>query len=538
MAHTKDDTLRRATNNYLDSLIGVSSIPKPPDIAANILDSTCLAFDLENTTLPKGRKWKIPDRLQPVQLATIICRLHPVAAIETAGENSDKDYTLLGLYQDSGPNEGIYECNDEAFENLAEKYCYGMTERETREMFRHLKRLAPRKRPCCDPNLIAVNNGIFNYVTKQLLPFSPDYVFLTKSRVNYNPQAKNITIHNPDDGTDWDVESWMSDLSDDPEIVDVLWKVLGAIIRPNVPWNVSAWFYSESGNNGKGTLCQLMRNLCGEGSYATISLADMSKDFMLEPLTRATAIIVDENDVGTYIDKAANLKAIVTGDAITINRKFKTALPFQFHGFMVQCLNEMPRIRDKTDSFYRRQLFIPFTKCFTGKERKYIKNDYLCRQEVLEYVLYRVLNMNYNTIVAPAACRAALDEYKEFNDPIRQFTEEIFPELKWDLVPFSFLYDLYVAWYKKNFTGRMEMKSMVSFTKDIVNMLPEYTDWYCDDKRKARKPGNKMDAAEPLIAEYNLTDWMDPKYVSSKDKDKMCHPLLKANYRGILRKTA
>lgn len=98
----------------------------------------------------------------------------------------------------------------------------------------------------------------------------------------------------------------MQDLFDDSEIVDLMWKILGAIVRPNVPWGKSAWFYSESGNNGKGTLCELMRQLCGENSYAAISLADMGKDFMLEPLIRAVAVIVDENDVGTYIDKAAN----------------------------------------------------------------------------------------------------------------------------------------------------------------------------------------------------------------------------------------
>ena len=152
----------------------------------------------------------------------------------------------------------------------------------------------------------------------------------------------------------------MADLSDDPEIVELLWQILGAIIRPHVRWNKSAWLYSETGNNGKGTLCELMRSLCGDGSYAAIPLINFSKDFALEPLTRSTAIIVDENDVGCFIDKAANLKAVITNDVIPINRKFKTPLSYQFYGFMVQCLNEFPRIKDKSDSFYRRQLFIPF----------------------------------------------------------------------------------------------------------------------------------------------------------------------------------
>ncbi len=100
---------------------------------------------------------------------------------------------------------------------------------------------------------------------------------------------------------------------------------------------------------------------------------------------------------------------------------------------------------------------------------------------------------------------------------------------------------LYIKWMMDIPKLMLDLKmrlsaSMVAFTKDVVTLLPAYPEWECDDKRKARKPGNKMDAAEPLIAEYNLTDWMDPKYTASKDMDKRCHPVLKENYRGIVRK--
>ena len=72
-----------------------------------------------------------------------------------------------------------------------------------------------------------------------------------------------------------------------------------------------------------------------KGTSVSIPLSDMGKDFMLEPLIHASAIIVDENDVGTFIDKAANLKALVTHDVIQVNRKFKTPVAFRFKGFMV-----------------------------------------------------------------------------------------------------------------------------------------------------------------------------------------------------------
>lgn len=534
MAITRDEVIRQATNDYLDSIVGTVPLPTPSDIAGEIVDAVNTRIDIENASKVKGRKWNNIDGLLPAQIALIILRLYPVAAIETAGENSDKDYTLLGLYQDDGPNQGIYITDESEIKKLVRKYNFTITGKARDEVLELLQLEAPRKKNCREQDIIAVNNGLFDFKNKVLKPFSSDYVFTTKCRVNYNPNAKNVVIHNPVDGTDWDVVSWIADLSDDPGIVKLLWQILGAIIRPNVSWNKSAWFYSETGNNGKGTLCELMRQLVGEGSYVSIPLSDMGKDFMLEPLTRASAIIVDENDVATYIDKAANLKAIITGDVIQINRKFKMPIPYQFKGFMVQCLNEMPRIKDKSDSFFRRQIFIPFDKCFTGVERKYIKTDYLHRQEVLEFVLLTVLQMDYYELEVPESCKLALEELKEFNDPVRQFMEEIMPQLQWDLVPFGFLHDLYKSWYKKNIGGKGETKSKNSLNKDILQLLHEYPEWTCENKNKTWKTASRMDKPEPLIVEFDLVDWKNPLY-KGNDVNKIARPVLKDQYRGLVR---
>ena len=536
MEHTMSDVLRVTTEGYLFDL-DRDNPPSPARIESDLLSEIRTVINAQNGMLEDGeRKWKPPIALGFQQIAEIVAYLYPVCRIATAGTNADSSYDLLAIYQSEGLDEGLYVTDDEVFRNLARSYNYQLTTREFNEFMTALRDMVPRKECCHEPNLIAVNNGIFNFDTKQLLPFTPDLVFMAKSRINYNPNAQNITIHNPDDNTNWDVESWMHSLSDDPDIVNVLWEVLGAIVRPNVPWNKSAWFYSETGNNGKGTLCELMRQLCGDGSFASIPLSDMGKDFMLEPLTRATAIIVDENDVGTYIDKAANLKAIITNDAISINRKFKQAISYRFYGFMVQCLNEMPRIKDKSDSFWRRQLFIPFTKCFTGAERKYIKHDYLHRIEVLEYVLYRVLHMDNYTLSVPDACKAALAEYKDFNDPVRQFIEEIVPRLSWDLVPYTFLYDLYRAWYERN-NPKGAVSSSVTFKKDFRTLMKDNPVWDCSDHTKNRRTGTKLDYPEMLIQEFHLTSWMNPRYTASYDKAKMCTPdNLQEFYTGMERR--
>ena len=532
MEFSKSHELRQATLDYLETL-DPQNPPSPLEITQQILTVTSDKCREINALKDKGdAKWPLPLTLSFSQISDILAKLYPICRLSCAGENADNDYDLLAIYQTDGPDKGIYVTSEDMFRKLARQYNYDITKKDFEEMMLALRDKVPRKQRCSDKDLIAVNNGIFNYATKTLQDFDPDIVFISKSHIDYNPGAQNITIHNDDDNTDWDVESWMQSLSDDPEIVELLWQILGTIIRPNVRWNKSAWLYSEKGNNGKGTLCELMRALCGAGSYASIPISAFGQDFMLEPLTRATAIIVDENDVGSFIDKAANLKAVITNDVIQINRKFKTPIAYQFFGFMVQCLNEFPRIKDKSDSFYRRQLFIPMTKCFTGKERKYIKNEYLHNNDVLEYVLYKVLNTNFYTLSEPQACKEILKEYKEFNDPVRQYWEEFSSRFVWDLLPPGFLYDLYKAWFKQTSpSGTVQGKS--TFLKDLKNLIENDPNWIYVER--PTRPKQMLSSLEWLIDEYNLTDWMNRGYTGS-DRSKKIRVVPSATYsRCILR---
>ncbi len=541
---TKNQTLQKVTDEYLSSLV-ISSTSDIDAIEENLLAKVHEAFDEHNVICDKDKKWKMPDSLNFSQIADIMASVFSIKRICCCPNNSDTEYDLLGIYVDENlahyiGNDamiGIYVTSEDVFNKLAAKFNYTMTSKDFDEIMKALRRKVPRVRRCNDKDLIAVGNGIFNYATKTLEEFDENKVFLTKSPVFYNPNAINITIHNPQDNTDWDAESWMKSLSDDDEVVNLLWEIIGAIIRPNVRWNKSAWLYSETGNNGKGTLCELMRSICGDTCYASIPLADFGKDFALEPLTRASAIIVDENDVGTFIDKAGNLKSVITNDVIPINRKFKTPISFQFYGFMVQCLNEFPKIKDKSDSFYRRQLFIPMTKCFTGAERKYIKNEYLHRQDVLEYILKRVLEMNYYSLSEPRSCMKALTEYKEFNDPVRQFWDELRTEFVWDMLPFTFLYDLYKSWFKLNSPSGTVL-GKTTFVNDLLQIIKNDKMWYCVSKDyQVKTSSTNIGDPEPLILDYNLVDWKSKSY-RGNNPTRICEfDSPKVNYRGILRAT-
>lgn len=537
MAVSMDVIYVQAVDEYLKNNPRGKMNGTKPDrakIKEEVVNQTRLIIDMQNAVLSKTTRMKVPDRLQNIQIARIIELVEPVERISCSETSHEDDLDLLGVYQESGENEGIYDMSDTALNQLIADYNYAAEEKDEKAVRHYLKRDLKAKKRCMDPDLIPVNNGLFNYKTKQLEPFTPDKIFLSKSKVDYNPNARNVTIHNPEDGTDWDVESWIAGLSEDPETVVLLWEILGAINRPFVSWDKSAWFYSTEGCSGKGTFCELLRNLCGKDNYASISLEEFTKDFHLEPLIHASAVICDENDVGTYIDKAANLKAVITNDALLINRKFKAPITFQFYGLVVQCLNEYPRIKDTSDSFYRRQLFILFDKCFTGYARKYIKDDYLSRKEVLEYVMFKTLNMNYYELSEPKACQRALQDVKTSNDPVREFVEDILPRCQWNLLPFTFLYPLYKQWYRETNPSGMCL-GRNKFIQQLYNVIQKNPDWMCNDKSTPIPTKDLMDCPEPLIVKYGLTDWMNPNY-RGPDQKQICRPALNVEYRGLVRR--
>ena len=265
----------------------------------------------------------------------------------------------------------------------------------------------------------------------------------------------------------------------------------------------------------------------------------MSKNFRLSPLLHVSAVIVDENNVTGYLDDASTFKALITGDQVQIEEKYKAPVDFRFSGLMVQCVNFLPRVNDKTSSFYRRILMVPFEKCFTGAERKYIKDYYLNRQEVLEYVLYKVLEVipSYYDFDVPDACTRLLDDYKTFNDPVRQFAEEMLPELKWQLVPNKFLYDLFKAWYEENIpSGRVQGKN--SFLQEFKDVIAERGDWKATGSSVPTQ-GYSF-GSEPLIIRYNLTKWMNDAYRGT-DAAMICTPsmdTIKSSVSGIIRTTS
>lgn len=524
-----DEMVRTVTDNYLAN-IGPDNPPDLDTVQAELIIQTRGLINYHNTQCAKGQVYQLPKELSAWQIAAVLLKTEYIVNVDMVGDRSAAEFCLLAKYQREGDDKGTYSYDEVVFKRPIRRLKPSITQAELKNVLDILSSEAPVVNVNTNKDLIPVKNGVFDFETKTRLPFSPDFVFLSKIKVDYNPFAQNVILHNDDDGTDWDVESWFQSLSDTPEVVELLWEVVSANVRPNVRWNKSLWFKASSGNNGKGTFCELLRNL-SPGKAASISLRQFTESFGLTDLIGASACIVDEVRVNDFIDDVESFKSAVTGDVISINRKYKNAVRYRFNGIIVFCVNSAPKVHDKTGSLYRRLLVVPFDHCFTGMERQYIKDEYMSNIDVLEYVLYRALNMNFYKFSEPEACKKELSLYQEYNDTVLQFMNEVLPELVWDLAPFPYLYQMFQSWFKKNNpSGCIQGKN--TFVTELLENLHKFPEWYCPGRDVPIRPGFRMYKHEPLVNEYGLcSDWSGLYDVPAMKPSRK----LKTVYRGILR---
>lgn len=538
---SEETIVERETQAYLESI-------QDRSISADVIRDQLLnrfskAFTIEQQSRDhhkqhhQGQHTKVikPKALDEVTCAKVLLARHKIRAISLADGRAGAELTLLGIYEEHGAERGMYLTSESPIVRLAYALKPSLTATAAESLIKTLKAMAPVVSKTLSAHLIPVANGIFNRETRELMDFGPEYVFLSKSPVLYNANAENPVITQPD-GLPWDVVTWIDELSDDEGVSELLWEIASATMRPGERWDQAAFFHSTKGNNGKGTFCELLRNLMGPDGHASIPIAKFGEQFALAELIHARSIIVDENPVGAFSKDLGDFKAVITGDTFTLERKYKNPLSVSFNGMVIQCVNDFPKSRDKSASYTRRQLFVPFRKWFGGDgvERKYIKVDYLARQDVLEYVMLKALHMDHTKFSNPVACQELLAQFQRENNPVRDFWLELQDEFVWDLLPTNFLYDLFIAWFRKNHPSGIPVNRN-EFTGQLAEVVSEADEWDFSDPQKKNRPGQKMVSPEVLIAEYDLKEWFNTGYSGNDRVRKSGFVPTRANYRGVVR---
>lgn len=540
------------TAEYIESC--KDQFPDEHICAADVCDLINSSISLANANRDTDCRFRKILELSNFSIAMLIAARKDVALI-TGGDRSgtgkkkrlsteERVKLPIGIYNASGDGEGTWGITNTpygAFGMLVWKYKPTATRKDMYEVFTVVKGMLRVVETCVIPYMVPVNNCVVDALHKTTHPHSPDWGFTSKLHVDLNLNATNPSIYIPEDGSYWDVDSWLDSLGS-PEFVESIVEVIQAACLPYASRDKMVLFYSQTGNNGKGTICQLIRQILGEESVTSIPLNQFGTQFGLSNLPGKLGIIVDENSVSTYIKDLSVLKAVITGDVVQVNQKHISPHDYTFRGIVIECINALPKVDDKTDSFDRRLHIIPFPNCFTGKQKRYIKDRLIYRTDVLEYLLKKVLiDMAYrDCFTENSLTKAALQEYVLMSNSVDQYLSEILPEARWDLLPStSFLYAGYLSWLKKNSPsarpcGRNDfLQSVRSFVATDPQASQEW-EWTDSTRTQGYIDCNVQ---EPLLVEYDMTDLQNDNYGPTSPWRTFTHPSkLKTKYSGLKRK--
>lgn len=209
-------------------------------------------------------------------------------------------------------------------------------------------------------NLINCKNGILNIKKMELLPHSPEVVFINQINANYNPFAECPVF-----------DKYLSDtivnekFKQDKELAEQLLMYMGYCLIPVTTYE-KALVLLGSGSNGKTILKYVFEQLF-EGSASSVHFEEINKD-MFATADLAGMMINISSELSKNIKLKENwIKNIVTGGNLRAQKKFKDS--FVFHSTVKHIIdtNHLPSSEDTSFAYSRRFLIIPFRQLYLPK---------------------------------------------------------------------------------------------------------------------------------------------------------------------------
>ena len=95
---------------------------QPEEVSDQVVGMMRHMFCNYNATKPKGAKITVPTDLTPATIAELMLAMYDIKTINCAGINSEREYDILGIYQEDGPNKGIYISDEIEIHKLIRRF--------------------------------------------------------------------------------------------------------------------------------------------------------------------------------------------------------------------------------------------------------------------------------------------------------------------------------------------------------------------------------------------------------------------------------
>lgn len=201
-----------------------------------------------------------------------------------------------------------------------------------------------------NPYIINVRNGLYNVLTEEFLPHTPDFYSTVQLNVNYTPNAECPRF-----------KQFLSEALDEDDI-PLVQEMMGYFLIPVNKAQKSFVIVGEPGAGKSKLLLTLNELLLGQENVSNIPWQSLNERFKTAELFGKLANIFADLPTKN-IDDNGIFKALVGEDFLTAERKNKDPFSFQPYARLLFSCNMIPRnYGDKSEGFYRRLIIIRFAK--------------------------------------------------------------------------------------------------------------------------------------------------------------------------------
>jgi putative DNA primase/helicase len=291
-----------------------------------------------------------------------------------------------------------------------------------------------------DPDLLVCENGMLHIPSGELRAHDPDAYQTTGVPYAYDPAAQ--------------CPAFLDALTRLPyRVVQFLQEFAGYCLTTDTRHEIAVWFLGSPGS-GKSTIIEGFNAMLGERA-GVLSLKQISQSrFGLSNIEGKTLIYAFESPA-LYLETTDILNAIVSGEAIPVERKYRDPVTVIPRAKILWAMNKLPRIQDAGDGIFRRVQIVRFDPLPYAHRNPTVKEQIKTEGPgILNWALAglaRLRNRGYFQI--PPEIRQAVEEFQEGNDPESAFVREcctvdtLDPDL---MEQSSYLYDAYKSWCYQN----------------------------------------------------------------------------------------
>lgn len=312
-----------------------------------------------------------------------------------------------------------------------------------------------------DDSLIALNNGVYSFATKELISYNKRHLFTSKSPVNFVRGAVCPTF----------IKALREIVCGDEELLMCIQEIFGYTLINNTKGE-RAFYFIGVGSNGKSFCAEILTLIVGTSNVSNIQLSKFSEKFGIEGIVNKTLNIANENELGGAIS-TENLKALISGDTINISRKFKQSINYKSTVKLIFLLNTLPDTLDNTHGYYRKILIVPFNRVFKTEEiDKHLKEK--VSQElsgILNWSLEgaeRLISNDYK-FTESKAIEKITQSYKEEQNPVESFYKEVLIYEEGSSETKKAILDAYKSWIEGQNISTRGTDSPQRFWKGLTN---------------------------------------------------------------------